>query len=323
MRGLAAAAAVVLACTVAGCGDSGSTGSGGLEKSDIKVGILPIPDAAALHIGIQRGFFKEEGLNIKVEQIQSGALAPPKLKSGALDIALSQYVSSIAALEKGALQWRFLADAYQAGKNVWVLMVAQNSPIRAPKDLAGKTIAVVASRSLPTLMTEATLKTHGVDAKSIRFVEMPVPQMPQAMQKGDVDAIFVSEPFITDTQRRFGARIAVDAGAPGTSTGDFPLAGWGTLDAWVAKNPKTAAAFQRAILRGQKVAAESRAEVSKVLPTYVKGVDAGTAQLVTLGTFPTSLKVSRLQRVADLMQLNGYLERKVDVGPMIVPPPAQ
>jgi NitT/TauT family transport system substrate-binding protein len=113
----------------------------------------------------------------------------------------------------------------------------------------------------------------------------------------------------------------LDVGAPGSSTGDFPLAGWGTLDTWVRDNPRTAAAFQRAITKGQQIAATNRNEVAKVLPTYVKGLDATTAQLVALGAYPTSLNPVRLQRVADLMLQHGYLPNKVDVRPMVVQPP--
>jgi NitT/TauT family transport system substrate-binding protein len=323
-RVLAAGAVLALLGTATACGEeSGSAGGTGLEKTNLKVAFLPITDAAALHIAIQRGFFKQEGLNVELEQIASGALAPPRLKSGALDISLTQYVSAITATEKGVAKWRFLADAYQGAPNVWVLMVGPNSPIHAPKDLAGKTIAVLTLRSLPTLMIEETLKHHGVDHTSVKFVEMPVTQMPQAMRTRQVDAVWISEPFITDTKRRMGARIVADTGAPGTATADFPLSGWGTLDTWVEKNPNTAAAFQRAILKGQRIAASNRAEVSKILPTYVKGLDASTAGVITLGRYGTSLDPSRLQAVSDLMRKNGYLGKRVDVGQMVVPAPAR
>ena len=47
--------------------------------------------------------------------------------------------------------------------------------------------------------------------------------------------------------------------------------------------------------------------VEEILPTYTK-IDAATAAVITLGSFPTTLDETRLQRVADLMLEQGYLK---------------
>jgi len=46
-------------------------------------------------------------------------------------------------------------------------------------------------------------------------------------------------------------------------------------------------------------------------------MDKQTASLITVGAYPTSLKVASLQRVADLMSFYGALTRPLDVSQMI------
>ncbi|MFG1858484.1 ABC transporter substrate-binding protein [Actinomadura geliboluensis] len=317
----AVAIAVSLALTAACGGSGGQENAGGLERPHLTVGTLPVPDAAPLFIAREKGLFKREGLDVKVQIIQAGPMAVPSLQSGTLDIALTNYVSAITAAEKGMVHWKFLADSYQAGPGAFVVLALPGSPIKTEKDLAGKKIAVPALKAIGTLMISATLASHNVSGNAAEFVEMPFPQMPAALQQKRVDAIWAAEPFITAAQT-LGAHEVMDTCASGSLTVGFPVAGWGTLDFWLKKNPKTAAAFQRAIGEAQQQAAADRGLVSKILPKYIKGITPDTAQLVTLGTYPTTLDAGRLQRVADLMQQYGYIERKVDVAGMIARQPA-
>jgi NitT/TauT family transport system substrate-binding protein len=101
---------------------------------------------------------------------------------------------------------------------------------------------------------------------------------------------------------------------------DFPIAGWGVTDTFARDNPHTIAAFQRAMAKAQQLAATDRTIVTNILPTYTK-IDAKIAPLISLGAYPTTLNPIRLQRVADLMQANGLLTKRLDVTPMILAHP--
>ena len=64
-RGLAGIVVAAL-LALAGCGDDGgssSAGEGGVTK--VKVGVLPISNVAPLYLGMKKGFFKEEGLEVE------------------------------------------------------------------------------------------------------------------------------------------------------------------------------------------------------------------------------------------------------------------
>ncbi|MEV5408421.1 ABC transporter substrate-binding protein [Thermopolyspora sp. NPDC052614] len=315
-----AGAVVALAAGACGGGSDGaqpSSSGGKPEKTNLVVGAVPVPDVAPLQIAIRRGFFKEEGLTVKMEPIRSSIQALPALTAGTMDVTLFNYTVAFDQEEKQPGSFKIIADAFQAASNTFVLVVPADSPITKPAELKGKTIATPGITSIGTLLIEATLKTYGVNAKQdgIKYVEMPLPNVPQALKTKQIDAALLAEPFISAVQKDQGARKIADLITGPTA--DFPIAGWGASAEWVKKYPNTLAAFQRAIGKAQQLASSDRKVVEEVLPAYTQ-ITKEVASVITLGTFPTSISDIRLQRVADVMYDNGWLKNKGNAKAIIV-----
>ncbi|MEU1722488.1 ABC transporter substrate-binding protein [Actinomadura sp. ATCC 39365] len=322
MRGHAIVVGVALALTLAGCGGGGgetaksSANSKGLEKTTIKVGALPVPDVVSVYLANEKGFFKEEGLTVEPVTITGGAAALPQIESGALDISQTNYVSTFLAVSKGK-KIKLVADMYQAAPNTFNIMVPKDSPIKTVADLKGKTVYVNNVKNIATLAVETQLKVAGLAETDVKFMEKPFPEQGNAINTGQADAGWMTEPFITANQSAFGFRKLAD-----TMTGqteDFPIAGWMATEDWVQKYPKTLAAFQRAIAKAQQLASSDRKVIEETLPKYTK-IDAKTASVITLGTYPSELNENRLQKVADLMLEYKYLTSPVDVKSVIAAP---
>ncbi|HEX4817807.1 MAG TPA: ABC transporter substrate-binding protein [Nonomuraea sp.] len=317
LRCLAVALGVAVALTLTGCGGSeepaGSSTSGPLEKTKIRVGALPIPDPVSLVIAQTKGYFKEEGLTVERVEVVGGASAIPMIEKGELDISQTNYVSTLAAASQGS-KAKLVADMYQAGPNCFVIMVPTDSPIRSVAGLKGKTILVNNLNNVATLAVETQLKVAGLTKNDVTFLPMPFPDMGAALEAGKADAAWLTEPFITANQSARGFRKLAD-----TMTGqteDLPIAGWMATDEWTQRNPNTLAAFQRAISRAQRDASTDRKEIERMLPTYTK-IDAKTASVITLGSYPSELNANRLQKVADLMLEYKYLKTPIDVKSVI------
>ncbi|MEO3809789.1 ABC transporter substrate-binding protein [Sphaerisporangium sp. B11E5] len=319
--GVGAAVSLALTACGGGSGASPAPSSGGktLEKTTITIGALPIPDAASIHLAKAKGFFAAEGLNVNITQLQSSAIAVPNLLGGSLDMILGNYFAILNIQAKKGGDFRFVADAYQAKPECFVLVVPKDSRIQTAKDLKGATIAVPAVNSIGELATGSALRTVGLDRqKDVKFQQYAFPDMPAALATGKVDAAWMTEPVLTAVQKNSGARKIAD-----TMTGamaDFPIAGWTITKKWADANPNTVAAFQRAYLKGQQLAASDRKAVEQILPTYSK-ITPQDAAVITLGAFPTTLSANRIQRVADLMMEYGYLTEKMDVTPLLIPLP--
>ncbi|WP_336208247.1 ABC transporter substrate-binding protein [Nonomuraea sp. LPB2021202275-12-8] len=302
-----------------GCGggsDSGTTAqAGGPEKTDIIVGMLPLPEVAPIQIGIDKGFFKAEGLNVKIETIQGGGAAMSDLLSEKLSVLHSNYVSALLAASSGTAKLKIVGEAYAAKPANFMLMVKKGSTITKVSDLKGKKVGVNTLNNIATLSVSALLKTNGLTPEDVQFLERPFPDLPGALDAGQVDAAFLPEPFYQVAASKNGAVVLSDMFTGPTA--DFPIAGYLTTEKFSQENPKTVAAFQRALTKAIELAISNSAEVDTALTKYTK-IDKATADLMQLGGYSTSVNGTRLQRVADLMLEFGYIKEKFEVAPLII-----
>ncbi|MFC9973356.1 ABC transporter substrate-binding protein [Spirillospora sp. NPDC127200] len=306
--------ALALAATAA-CGGDEPKSANGLEKSEITIGTMPVGDTAPLQLAISKGLFKAEGLKVKTQVIAGGSQAVPKLKGGQLDISFGNYVSLFSAAAKNDFKPKVLAEAFQSGPKTHVLLVPKDSKIQSVKDLAGKKIGVNTKRNISTLLVRAAAKPAGVELDEDKnFVEIAPPAMEAALKSKSVDAVQAIEPFGTQIQSSLGARLLADMSTGPTA--DFPIAGYASSEKFATDNPKTVAAFQRAMAKAQGMAAD-RKVVQDILPSYAKGIDAKVAGTMSFGTYPTSLSATRLQRVADVMQQFKYVDTRLEVKPLL------
>ncbi|WP_283134212.1 ABC transporter substrate-binding protein [Rhizohabitans arisaemae] len=306
---------LVAALTLSACGSSGTdsgkpANAGGLEKTELTIGVVPVPSAAPLYIAMEKGFFDQEGIKIKTLPIQAPQAVMPQILNGSIDTFMSSYVSFLSINDSEQAKLRLLADA-QAGKSgIHNIVVLKDSAIKEPKDLKGKTIAVNALKALGELTMSAQLQVHGLTPLDVDFVAVPFDQQIASLETGKVDAAWLVEPFLSGAQTKLGVRTIIDTIAGPTA--DLPLDGWAATEEWVTKHPKTAAAFTRALAKGQKIAAEDRNAINRIIPTYTK-ISAEAAAAMGMGVYSTSLSPQRVQRVADLMFRFQYLKRNVDV----------
>jgi NitT/TauT family transport system substrate-binding protein len=306
----ATAIALLAMSSVSACGGSDSSkSSGGLEKANIKVGLLPIPDAATVYLAKSKGFFKAEGLNVTPTILTNGSETISRVMSGGVDFSYSAYIPIVQAAAQG-VKVRVVSDGYQGRSNLYPIITVPNSPIHNAKQLAGKKIGLINTKGFPSLLTNAALKNAGVAPKDAKLVEIQYPNMPAALENHSIDAAFMTEPYLSQSQQKFGARVIVDT--MNGPTADLPVGGYIASQKFAKQNPKTLAAFQRAMAKAQ-AAATDRNLVGQILPTYVKGLSPQVAQTITLGVYPQSLSKTRLQRVADLMTELGALKQHFDV----------
>jgi len=295
-------------------------GKGGLEKSEITVITQLTTDVAPFHLADEKGFFKDEGLKVEFVDVKNSKESITKLLSGEGDIIYGTYTPFItvesqkAAQNKGGL--KIIADASSAGAGSTEIVALPDSKVKSVKDMAGAKVAIPATGTIADLLTSSVCKTNGVDPNKINWVQTPFPQMPAALKAHQVDAAFVTEPFITATQKEAGAQPVFDTAVGPTA--DMPTAGWATTGDFVKQNPKTVAAFQRAMQKGTDLALSDRSLVEPLLVKYSK-VDEDTARIATLLTFQSKLDATRIQRVSDMMLEFKAIPTPIDMSKMIVP----
>ncbi|MBV5306022.1 MAG: ABC transporter substrate-binding protein [Desulfobulbaceae bacterium] len=137
--------------------------------------------------------WEKSGLVVKNIVIAGGGIEVAEaLVAGEADVAaMGDAPALIAVSRNGNLK---ILTSYMTSENMHRLIVSQSSNIAKPSDLAGKKIAVhVGTSTYGALLLY--LKKHGIDKKEVTFVTIPPQFFPEAMQKGEVDAVAGSEPW--------------------------------------------------------------------------------------------------------------------------------
>src|SRR3954471_1213695 len=197
MLGIATVAGALAALTVFGGTAASSTRRA--QLTTITVDTLPIANGLPLDLGIKQGFFSAQGIEIKKNVLQSGNDIVLALANHNGDIGYLGYVPMMIARTQG-IPMTLVAGSEVEGTSTtdnWQnILVKSSSPIRNPADLAGKTIAVNALKGVGEVVIKAALKKVGVDPSSVHLLAVPFPTMRSTLNNGQVDAIWVPEPFL-------------------------------------------------------------------------------------------------------------------------------
>lgn len=287
IRSIMATAAIGAVCLgVAGCGGSSQKAqANGNGKVTVNVGIIPLTSTSALMLGVKKGFFDQENLKVVTHQAQSGAALVPAVASGQYQFAFSNNLSLILAYSKG-LPVRIVRSANTAGSDPSPteesLVVSKSSGITSPKQLAGKTIALDSLNNTPQIAVMTTLKKAGVDPKSVKFVELGYPDMPQALKQGRVAAADISEPTLTVAKQQGLVSIA----NPYRDLAEgLPLSSWFTTQKFIDSNSDVVKRFDAAVDKSNNYAQKHPDEVRSVAASTFK-VDPKLAKAEALPEFP-------------------------------------
>ena len=290
---LVGVAILVVAALFAG----GATGAPGQSQAtSLTVGVLPIANTLPLDLGIKKGFFEQQGLDIKKITAQSGNDIMLGLANSNMDVGFAGWVPAMIARTSGipisAITLSEVEGTNQA-TNWQNIVVKGSSSIRTPADLAGKTIAVNALKGVGEVMIRAALEKSGVDQSSIKLLALPFPAMRAALNSGQVDAIWTPEPFLSQAINLDGAR---DLMAPGPVLGDYwPIGGYFVRTDWEAKNPGVAAKFRTAMNQALEYSQNHPDEIRDLLPAASRNI--------RLPIWTTVLNR------AQLLQLAGYAKK--------------
>jgi len=308
---------VTFALALGGCAGSGvpDANSTDIEDPEITIGLLPIVDVAPVQLAIVRGLFEQEGLTVSVEVVQGGAAAIPALVSGDLDIAYGNWVSFLLANQEG-LELRAIAGGVAAAPGFTELLARADSGLEGnPRGLAGTVIAVNTLQNIGELAVRSTLAAADLAVTDATLVEIPFPEMGAALERGDVDVIWASEPVPTIVKQTLGAVVVADSFL-GPMEG-FPVAGYQASAEYAARNPNTVAAFARALAAASELIADDPSLVAELVPTYTS-LEADLAGDLALPEYRPSMDVAALQRVHDRLITFEMLRPGLELSDLVV-----
>lgn len=319
LRGVVAPLAVgvlVAGCGAFGVGDPTKAARPVLEQSSITVSVLPVIDTAPLWRAIERGYFRDEGLQVKITTAGSANDTVSLVVNGEADLAYSSYQAAFTAQAHGAAGGfgrgtvRVVAHGYAATPEMLAIVSRPLSGITEGADLAGRRIALSAPGTMVEYACRSALAAAGVDLEDIQWTQVAFPQMVATLRgRSGVDGAVLIEPYLTE------ARLELDGLAPlvldcasGANDG-LPLGGYFSTDRLTTDRPNTLAAFRRALARGVDDVGADRALLNAILvdPDHVElsaneAMSTELAYQLTPGAFRSTIDEAGLERVARLMK---------------------
>ncbi|HEY7116819.1 MAG TPA: ABC transporter substrate-binding protein [Tepidisphaeraceae bacterium] len=246
--------AVVALAALAGCKKESVSKAGGPttsptgpEVSKIRVGYIGLSCEAPIFTAVEKGFFKEEGLDVEMVRCQ-WAQYKDVLALGGFDITHHLVMYFLKPIEQG-MDVKFTGGIHRGCLRV---QAPTNSPIRTVKDLRGKRIGVPGMGTPPFIFANRVLGANGIDpAKEIQWRVFPAGDLGLAMEKGLVDAVADSEPIGSLLLADGNVKNIADQVNDPPYDQEYCCAVLVNGD-FLRKYPRASAAATRALLKGAK-----------------------------------------------------------------------
>jgi NitT/TauT family transport system substrate-binding protein len=256
---------------------------------------LPVTFAETL------GYYKEEGLDVELENLPTGTKAQEALIGGSADVEANTYDAGLNMAAQGQRVKAFFIITRRDGK-VLIVAPAASGRIRRPEDLKGATIGVGNLGSMTNRWMTRYLAAHGLHPPQFSAVGIGYGASAlAAIEMGRVDAAgLTGGDHFHLLQRHPGLLVLTDASTPEgmRETYGDTFAG-GSLSAkqgWLDRNPDAARHLARALQRTlQWLAAHTPEEIRARLPEQMRSQDAavdieiirwGLASYTTDGAMP-------------------------------------
>jgi len=252
----------------------GATG-GAPEKTEVKIGFIPLTDCTPVVVAAVKGFDKKYGIRIIPSKEASWAAVRDKLLNGENDASHILY-GLVYGVQMGVGgPKRDMAISMCLNQNGQAITLSNKLKEKGVTDgallkaLVAKGGDYTFAQTFPTgthaMWLYYWLAANGIHPfEDVKTVVIPPPQMVANMRVGNMDGFCVGEPW---NARAIFDRIGFTATTTQEIWTDHPEKVLGMTAEWVNKYPNTARAMTAAVLEAAKWAdaAENRAEVARIV----------------------------------------------------------
>jgi NitT/TauT family transport system substrate-binding protein len=285
----------------------------------IRIANIPVANYTPMIVARDKGFFAEENLSVTWSPVAQGAVAVEAVFGGSAEIGGSSILEPMVARGAG-LDMVFMAASSHVRSgppdNSGVAVRAGDG-IRGARDLAGKKVSAGLINSINHMHMQEWLQKNGVDPKSVQFLEIPFPQMADALAQNRLDAVWNVEPFLTFMLSSGSARVIAYPyldNIPG-----MDLTAYIAKESWLKANPDVARRFKRAIDRATTYLIEApKAERDEWVAKFT-GMKPEVVAAMNLPEYTAAFNVASLRANLD-MAVRHRLVKPFDVDGMLWKP---
>jgi NitT/TauT family transport system substrate-binding protein len=291
----------------------------------IRIGYWPIAAGLPFYAAVEKGFFKEAGLDVEAIKFAGAQQIMEAMLAGRCDGSSNGTGSANLAVGEIAAPGTFKIFAANPSNAKNVLdqfLVPAASTVKTIAELSGKRVA-----SGPGIQNVTLAKTvlERAGAKNVTVIELPIGQHVAALAAGQVDGVYTLEPTGT-IGRLNGTTRMLEAGVIAKYILGDPMAPWfggsaSLKSEFVQKHPVEAKKFVTAYAKGIALVRSNPAEARQYLKGYT-AIEGPLTSEVPLAAYTlynefTPKDIAHFQKFFDLFSDKGIFPSRLMVDSML------
>lgn len=243
-----------------------------------------------LFYGMEKGYFKDAGIEIEIVKVATGAASVSAVASNQADIGWAAGTVPMFARAQGVPVKIFMTADQEGPPDHYGTHIdaSAKSGINTFADAKGKTIMINAFGTAGELAIRERLQMANVNWDDVKKIVVPFPQMPAALELGNADVAVTIYPMQAAimANKAIGAKVLGRGNLAASGSQVVTASCYFATEDWLKKNEKAAIAFGRVWARAQK---EIDADPKLRLEWWMKlsGMERATAETIPPPWFET------------------------------------
>jgi len=295
----------------------------------VSVGTVGGLTDAGIFIGLEKGYFKEQGINIDYKVFGSSSDFMPLIGAGQLDVAGIVIAAGLFNSIANDIKLRIVGDKQSILKGFTSTVavvrkdLVDSGKYKTPTDLKGLRFAVSALPSGTWYTYVEWARAKGIKESEIQWVELGFPQMAPSYRSKSIDAGSLFEPFLTQCLDQGLVTVVGDSYEVTPGATIVPIV---YSEPFATQKKDLANKFMVAYMKGVRDYNDAyrkdknRAETTKILANAVK-MDPVLVERMRKGGLDPDQKVNKkwIITLQDFLFNHKYVPKKVDIDKIVDP----
>lgn len=276
------------------------------EKTDLKVGFIPITCATPIIMAKPMGFYEKQGLNVEVVKTAGWAVIRDKTLNKEYDAAHMLAPMPIAiSLGLGSNPQAYTMPAVENVNGQAITLAMKHKDRRDPKDWKGFKLAVPFDYSMHNYLLRYYLAEAGIDPDTdVQIRAVPPPDMVANLRADNIDGFLAPDPV---NQRAVYDGVGFIHILSKEIWDRHPCCAFAASEAFIKETPNTYAALLRAIIQATAYASnkDNRKEIAAAIaPANYLNQPLTVVEQVLTGTYADGL--GQVKKVPDRVDFDAF-----------------
>ena len=292
------------------------------NMAKLRVGYVPVIDTTAFFVAQSQGFFKEERLDVEATPVLGGGPALSALAAAQFELAMATVTSVLLGAAQG-FDFRIVTAVAAVGSGppdeIAALLVRKGGGIKRGSDCQGKRCAVQLLNNLPWLCLRLWIDSTGGSSSKVSIVEVPFPQMSDALLGNRVDLVAINEPFLSAAIRNAPDKVEIAAWSISQTLPNTIVASFNATQEYLDKHGEVVHAFSRAYKKAVDWTVENKGNpvLEELISKFTRLPADQVRSLMVWPKFVKSVDPVSLDTMARAMQRYGLLKSLPDSAQLI------